>query len=321
VRIVALLTILLWPACLWAEYAATEILVIPWGDGPDELRIEEPYTDGIEITPDSAADALFPSGGPHWGFVDVEENVYFISKDLHYLKGFHNNGKAFVDAAVDTSDYEASVIKYCPTRMFVDSAGFIYVFFIHGYPSIFNSNGDFVSILDPPGDEPYPHDIVSLDFYNFDEELNIHSYKGDFIFQNGNFTKGGYRDWKASDGYYYWGNRYDTSTFRFIKFKTYAYIDTYYVKVDRKIGVGALMGIDLNDNYYMRYSESKDDFPLDILVLDRNFKEKDHFRLLPERDNMYLWNVHNATFLRGDGNVYQFLCEDDGMHVIRWGKE
>lgn len=320
-RIAALIVILLWPACLWAEYAATEILVIPWGKGVNELPVEDPYK---EMIPDDSGvlhEVWYPSGGPHQGFVDVEENIYFISKDINYLKGFHNNGESFVYFITDRSNYKANFFKLGPWDIFVDSEGLIYVFFAYGYPAIFDKRGDFVGNFDPPGKEPENNIAVRLEFYNLNEELVIHSNWGTFIYKDGEFTKGGYRDWKASDGYYYFGKRHDSTSFEFIKFKTYAQIDTFHVKVDRKLGVGALIGVDLIDNYYMRYSESKDDFPLDILVLDRNFKEKDHFRLFPKHDNRYLWNVHNATFLRGDGNVYQFLCEDDGMHVIRWSKE
>ena len=81
------------------------------------------------------------------------------------------------------------------------------------------------------------------------------------------------------------------------------------------------MGIDLNDQFFINYTEDEVDIPLGILVLNNQFEEVDRFELLPRPENQYLWYVHNSPFLRGDGNVYQFLCEDDGMHVIRWSKE
>jgi hypothetical protein len=53
VRSFALILLLLWPTCLWAGYTFSEILVIPWGDGPDELVIREPYKEDIYVSEDS----------------------------------------------------------------------------------------------------------------------------------------------------------------------------------------------------------------------------------------------------------------------------
>jgi len=52
------------------------IPVIPWGDGPDELVIREPYKEDIYVSEDSSFEAWFASGGPNFGFVDM--NLAFV---------------------------------------------------------------------------------------------------------------------------------------------------------------------------------------------------------------------------------------------------
>jgi len=55
-----------------------------------------------------------------------------------------------------------------------------------------------------------------------------------------------------------------------------------------------------------------------IQVYDINYLLKDEF-ILPQVTNKYYLTLQ--PFLRSDGNVYEFRCLDDGLHVIRWSRK
>jgi hypothetical protein len=319
VRSFALILLLLWPTCLWAGYTFSEILVIPWGDGPDELVIREPYKEDIYVSEDSSFEAWFASGGPTFGFVDMNDNIYFSSYKIPYIKGFHDNGQAFVDFSNDPPGSNPGLFAGWVGEFYVDSDAMIYISSALTFVVVADTLGNLINKLTPPGyDEHIP---VSLSFYQFDDELVISALNQRFIYRDGEFFEGGYIAWKASDGYYYDGWKHDESSFMFMKFQTYDQIDTFYVSFNGSLHMGSLMGIDLNDQFFMLYTEERVDIPSGVLILDNSFNEIERFEIFPRPENQYLWHMNNPMFLRGDGNVYQFLCEDDGMHVIRWSKE
>jgi len=320
VRALILFTILLWPACLLANYSPSEILVIPWGDGPNELGIREPYMEMLSPDDsDSLYEVWFPSGGPHLGFVDINDNIYFASYSISYLEGFHNDGESFVEFLHSSPGFNPDLFQGGVSEFYVDSDGLIYISSMLAYIAIADTLGNLLNRLIPPGYES--NEPVSLLFYNFDDELTISAWDQNYKYKDGEFSENGYSAWKASDGYYYRAKKYDESSFIFMKFQTYDHIDTFYVSFDGHLHLGSLLGIDLNDQFFLRFTEEEVDIPLGVLILDNEFNEIDRFELLPRPENQYLWYVHNSPFLRGDGNVYQFLCEDDGMHIIRWSKE
>jgi hypothetical protein len=302
-----------------AEYVSSEILFIPWGDGPDELVIWEPYKEDIYVSEDSSFEAWFASGGPNFGFVDMIDNVYFSSYQVPYLKGFHNDGQGFVNFSNDPPGSNPGLFAGWIDNFYVDSNALIYISSALTFVVVADTLGNIIDRLIPPGyDEHIP---VSLLFYNLDDELTIAFLDQMLKYKDGEFTENGYDAWKASDGYYYHAKKFNESSFIFKKFHTYDQIDTFYVSFDGNLHLGGLMGIDLNDQFFIRYTEEEVDIPLGILILDNQFKEVDRFELLPEPENQYMWYLNKSIFLRGDGNVYQFICEDDGMHVIRWRKE
>jgi hypothetical protein len=317
--IVSILAILFMAACVRAEYTVSEILVIPWGDGPDELVIREPYKEDIYVSEDSSFEAWFASGGPNFSFVDMNDNIYFSSYDIPYLKGFHNDGQAFVNFSNDPPGSNPGLFAGWAEEFYVDSDALIYISSALPFVVVADTLGNIINKLAPPGyDEHIP---VSLLFYQFYDELVISALNQRYIYRDGEFYEGGYPFWKASDGFYYRAKKHDESSFMFMKFETYDQIDTFYVAFDGHLHLGGLIGIDLNDQFFMRYTEEEVDIPLGILILDNQFQEVDRFELLPDPENQYLWYMNKSIFLRGDGNVYQFLCEDDGLHVIRWSKE
>jgi hypothetical protein len=125
-RMILIVIFLLCPASPWAEYTATEILVIPWGEGPNELEIWEPI---VEYQVDPGGDTTFfpeEAGGPSKPFVDSGENVYFISHNINYLKGFNIGGEVIVDYSEGKTEFSDEFFRGMFSGFYIDSLGRIY---------------------------------------------------------------------------------------------------------------------------------------------------------------------------------------------------
>jgi hypothetical protein len=328
VRLTALLLILLWPSCLIAEYVSSEILVIPWGEGPNELEIWEPI---VEYDVDSGGDTTFyaeEAGGPSDPFVDSEENVYFISYQIAYLKGFNIEGEVIVDYSDGKTDFRDEFFRGMFSGFYVDSLGRFFCdgnLFIGGYVAVADRANNLLDKLNPLGLESgVPCFIVR---WGANDVLTFKSLEhGNFTYVNGEFNPGGSSGWRAVDGYYYRGDSKDSSTIMLMRFENPdtlgipLTIDTLYIPFEPGNLVSAgLIGTDLEMNFYMKLRDSAHE-NWGVRVYDQNLDMIDDFRLLEREDNKYLWDTP-YPFLRDDGNLYEFHCRDDGMHIFRWSRE
>jgi hypothetical protein len=91
-----------------AKYKPTEVLVIPWGDGPNQLAIQAARLDSAAL-PDTIP---IDGAGPTKGFVDRKGNIFIGSDNMNYLKGFDKTGNVIVDLEGDTA---ASINRYDST--------------------------------------------------------------------------------------------------------------------------------------------------------------------------------------------------------------
>jgi hypothetical protein len=143
---------------------------------------------------------------------------------------------------------------------------------------------------------------------------------------NGQFYPGGSLGWRARDGYTYLGMPASTSQiylFRYADPDTSgwaAVVDTSYISFQfNNLESGGVLGVDDNLNIYISYSDSTG-ANKGIRVYDQKLILTDEFQYLPRQENIYLWDTRHP-FFRPDGNVYEFHCRDDGMHVFRWSKK
>lgn len=326
--IVGLLIILLWPAWSYAKYINEEILVIAWGDGPNELEIGEPYLEYNDEPGIDTTGFLEATGGPGEPFVDRQENVYFISYAISYLKGFNTKGEVIVDYSQGKTEFRDEFFRGAFIGFYVDSLGRIFCSgngVEGGYVAVADRENNLLDKLNPLGVESrIPCSFVSR---GSDDVLIFNSWKhGYYTYMNGEFYHGGSPGWRAGDGAYYFGTLADASTIQVFRYENPdsaghpLFIDTLYFPLKfENLESGGLVGIDDEMNFYIEYKDSTGSHR-GIRVFDNNLKLIDALEYLPREGNRYLWDISNP-FLRYDGKIYEFHCRDDGMHVFRWRRE
>ena len=311
-----------------AEFTVTEILVIPWGDGPNELEIREPAREyGDDIEPDTIG-FLVPAYVPNKAFVDRDENIYFSSIDVNYFKGFNTSGQVIVDYSAGKTEFNDDFFRGMFMGFYVDSLGRIYC---NGneragaYVAVADRNNNLLDKLNPLG--PESGVPTSIFLWGSDDVLTFYSEgHGLYSYINGQFYPGGSISWYAKDGIYYTAITKDPSTISFIR--SYkpdstgrpASEDTTFIPYEPgNLIVNGFLGVDDSMRFYISCLDSSS-AERNIRVYDQDLKLLDEFRFLPLQGDIYLWQSPHP-FLRHDGNVYEFHCRDDGMHVFRWSKK
>jgi hypothetical protein len=329
VRVFALTIMLFVCGLARAEFTVTEILFIPWGDGPNELQIREPYLEHSEEYPADTAGFMVPAGGPRNTFVDRDENVYISSIDIGYFKGFDTNGNVIVDYSMGKTEFHDEFFRGEFDGFYVDSLGRIYCngnALAGAYVAVADRNDSLLAKLNPLGLESGiptkisrwgSHDV--LIFY-------VEQQHGLFTYMNGQFSPGGTIGWRACDGYFYWGRPANNS--QIYLFRIFdpdssgrpAAVDTSYISFEfNDLESGGVLGVDDNLNIYISFSDTTGTNK-GVRVYDQSLKLVDQFQFLPRQQNIYLWDTRHP-FFRPDGNVYEFHCRDDGMHVFRWSRK
>ena len=311
-----------------AEYTATEILFIPWGEGPNQLEIMEPYRAYNEGPEPDTVGYLAAEGGPNKCFVDREENFYFMSYEIGYLKGFDNFGNVIVDYSEGKTEFNYDFFRGMFINFYVDSLGRIYCGgdeIFKPYVAVVDRNNNLLDKLNPFGIES-GIGCTLLD-WGSDDVLTFLSFEmGLYAYRNGQFYEGGSENWYARDGYYYSGRTGGPSSIKLIKMTDPdttglpAWADT--SNIQYKSGnliSGGLISVDDSMRFYMKFHDLTSTESV-IQIYNESLELLDEFRLLPRQENQYLWDTPNS-FLRHDGNVYEFHCRDDGMHVFRWSKK
>ena len=327
-RLIVLIIFLSSPISAHAEYTDTEILYIPWGDGPNELEIREPYREYSEDDPADTVGFLEPAYVPNKAFVDRDENIYFSSLQVYYFKGFNTNGQVIVNYSMGKTQFHDEFFRGLFDGFYVDSVGRIYCNgneLAGAYVAVADKNDNLLDKLNPLGIESgVPTSLFS---WGSDDVLIFDSETGGFYtYHDNQFSPGGTIGWRARDGIFYKTERKDPYNIGIIRAHNPdstgrpASEDTTYIPYEPgDLITTGILGIDDNSHFYISCVDSSS-ADKNIRVYDRDLKLLDEFSLVPKQGDTYLWESPRP-FLRHDGNVYEFHCRDDGMHVFRWNKK
>jgi hypothetical protein len=322
---IALAAVMIWcSAALPQDYTATEISFIEWGEGPGQLKITGPET---EYNPNDSSDYVtWPGIGPSGGFVDKNENFYFVISEFDQFKGFRRDGSLLLDYSVGAPDYNPEFFRAGVGEYYVDSLCRIYIngSFDYDYVAMVDTLGNLLAKLSPYG-AGSGNRMVSLDRGSDDALLFRVRHGGQtmlYTYRNQQFIGGGC-EWLAVDGNCYWVRKIGSSTIEFKKYGDrdsvgevgWEEIVTQQYPLEM-IDLG-LMGIDDNMKLYLCIVFPETD-EARVAVYDTLFQLDTEF-VLPSSPNRYDWAM--SPFMRHDGNVYEFRCLDDGMHIYRWVRE
>jgi hypothetical protein len=196
-------------------------VIIPWGDSAYQLKIGQPFTEDIEMTPeDTTDDDIYPGGGPSHGFVDFNDNFYFSSYQYAYLKGFNSEGELLVEFSNENQTHNREIYRSSISKFYVDNNGLIYFISFPelDYVAQVDQEYNLVSKLHPYGDGS---GVDVINFYrSADDMLSFYLSDGTrYTYIDGEFYEGGARGWRTSNGIYYYANMRDSSTIRFIRYE------------------------------------------------------------------------------------------------------
>jgi len=306
------------------SFNATEILFIEWGDGPDQLKICEPF---IEYNPDDSSDFMVTDcGGPDQAFVDKNENMYFTLYYFRGFKAFRSDGSRLFDYSEGMPGYDPEFYRNGVGQFYVDSLCRIYTnaSLDYDYVAMVDTMGNLLAKLSPYGAGSGNRAVT---FYRNSNDILLMYFRHEgqslgYTYENQQFVPGGCM-WLAVDGYCYWARKIGSFTIEFMKHQggDTLGIGGWEEIVTRQYPLEmfnlGLLGVDDNMKIYLCITFPETDEAW-VAVYDTLFQLDTEF-VLPSSPNRYDWAM--SPFMRHDGNVYEFRCLDDGMHIYRWVRE
>jgi len=325
--IIVLLTILLYPVCLRAEYTPTELFVIGWGDGPDEF-IAYGAHDIDPGTPEDSTDDYFETGsGPSTAFVDNYKNIIITNSQHGQWKGFDNDGNLIFDFSRYSNEYKKWMWSGDLSEIYVDSSKNIYSITCWRMPLIFKINYESVTIDTLRLVKSKTESLLCALNWTYDGNIMFFWHDlGWVTYKDGEIYSGGS-----------WGVKLDDYRFYSIKFTEPDEVIIYSdfdpdirgVGSDRdsatiKLGVDNVVWVELLNTmepthlyftvyYYTEYSY------FEIWKCDFGYNPVE--KIVPPAEDSYYWSATPKPFIMADGDIYEFRCLEDGMHIFRWRRE
>jgi len=309
------------------SFDETELLTILWGDASNQLKIGFPSYEDIKNTPaDSSDDFVELGGGPSCSFVDKNENFYFASYRFGQIKAFRKTSDVLFNLSREDSGFSKDIFGNSVSDFLVDSSFNIYIdaFPQRNYVSIIDTMGNLIKTLKPDqitseyyisSINPGYNDVITFRFKGPDK-VQVYTYR------DTDFTLGGMGGWLAKDSNYYFIRSLDTNTFKFFKSGNPdskgvpGWSEKTNIQYQNDIRFTEFLGVDNDMNLYVYIIETTG--ARKVLVYDINYSLLDEIQLFNDI-NKYEWSI--TPFMRTDGNVYEFRCLDDGLHVIRWSRK
>jgi len=301
-----------------AEYQATEMFVLPWGNENDQE---------IPIVFDEHGDPWGPSGY----FVDNSENIY-ISTFYFGFRKYDNQGKTIFSNNSDVAYFavDDSEQVYFTTKK-ITEGNVICTMDKYG-----EARDTFLFKIGPIGIRINKIKYIRGKIYirGFAEKPGSQTA----YISNNNLTVLNKKQYIPfnSDSVYFFAETQTTSVTeikrkesfnkKFINlFKLYTDENGEIIKEKYRVdGIcrfphvrAKVIGIDDRDNLYI-YIKYGRQMPIDVAIIDRNLNFIAQIEMIPLSQTRGLWS---RPFVRSDGNIYEFRDLEDGLHIIRWSRE
>jgi hypothetical protein len=322
-----LLVFLLCPACLWAEDISTELFVIGWGDGADEF-IAYGAHDIDPGTPDDSTDDYFETGsGPSTAFVDKNKNIIITNSQHGQWKGFNSDGDLIFDFSKSSTGYKEWMWSGDLNEIYIDDSKHIYTITFWPEPHIFKidfGNATIDTLKITKGITSGGYSDIN---YTYDGGIMIFGDGFGWItYSDGLFKSGGSWGVKLIDGRYY------SATFEEPdEIIIYSEIDpnimgigsdrdsaTVILGVDNVVWVELLNSMEPTHLYFTVYYYTEYSY-YEIWIYDFGYNLVE--KILPPAEDSYYWSATPKPFIMANGDIYEFRCLEDGMHVILWSRE
>lgn len=329
-----------------AKYAATEMLLIPWGDSTSQLPIKFQHASPRrQMEGDNDQRHNYPG---HF-FVDRNGILYIGNQTLKYIKAFNSKGTELFTIPSNytkperTNSHKAIEPKIGEqyntlyfTAFCVDSRSRIYIQSLiqRGDPGynenviIADSTGKVKGVINSQkfGVNKIPGEMKmnSLDVLTFG---NLNS-QGIMTYRNGILSEGGYDGWLGPDDYYY-TVRIDKAGYdrerTIVEFTAIGDSTNSKIADDVKqtvrplkepVSQCELLGIADDGRMFIKLQKTGG---ITIQVYDKQYTLMDEIEI-PHLKSKTRFNPYRNLFAAVNGDIYEFHCLSDGLHIIKWSK-
>jgi hypothetical protein len=325
-RIYRLLFLVLFlPPVLLAEYTPKELFTIPWGDGPNELKIAHVVIEGYSN--DNTPCDFRSVKGPNFAAIDRKGNFVIGSGGFNQLKGYNKKGKLIFSLLDNETPLKKRMNGQPINNFYLDSRSKLYIVTFPGISvvPIADYSGNIIDSLVPF------EDASEMAIYGISGAPNgtisiSDPYRGNRRFYKGNYLPGGSVAFLANDDRYYVTRTIRPSTIRLYSFtptdsnmsaetenfKELLYSpDTLDYAIILNGGDGSKLFVSV-----MRHHEGAAYYEMWIC----NFNlERLEVITFPKRDSEY--DSYGDLIVTSKNEIYEQPLLDDGLHVIKWIKK
>jgi hypothetical protein len=342
------LLILISPGHASANYKPHEFLLLPWGDGDNELFITRPVYDPDSPPGDSLI--LAPAIGPDLAAVDLKDNIIFGTTANSTIQAFDKSGSQILTlfysppyANFDDSLEDISDDSNYKSNATVDSIGALFKcvglanFCVDSQSRLFiesPTDQDYIAIVNLDGilaDKIYPPDFgfdVTLQdmIINCNDILTFVDNRlyDVYTYRKGRLYQGGLQGWLAKDGYYYSAviNR-ETKNIDFSILgdpETPALADAFKMEshpLQTPADFCGVMGVSDDMRIFVTSNTFEEKAGQLIQIYNSKLEVIDQFRLKKNNPNK-MQLAAPLPYFRPDGTIFEFQCENSGMRIIKW---
>jgi hypothetical protein len=191
------------------------------------------------------------------------------------------------------------------------------------YVPVIEYSGEIVDKIRPFSQDPEAY----INYMNWSPNGTLFFFNREYgwvTYENGESKVGGSTCFLAANGSFYTVTKKSANSVEFKKFEnpdstTLAEsreLTEVPIEADTLVAAGLIKGGDGNSLYVTLAINEYDYFEIWQFGLDYNLIDK--ITLTNEKPYE---GLGISPFIRSDGNIYEFLAREDGLHVIRWSKE
>jgi len=302
-----------------SAWQSSELAIIRKGYNDSEIAFSPSETIGGPGTFE------YQGEGPHMAVVDDTENIMIISAQTRQFKGFDSQGTLLFDYSKGKPGYNSAFYDESAFSIYVDSLLRIYVQSDFGktYVPVISYSGELLDKI-----RPFQQDSTAIiDAMNWAPDGTLFLFNrtyGWVTYSNGISTAGGTTGFKANNGSYFTVHKKTATSLEFIRYENpdssglpeTKVLTELPVAVDTLVGAGLINGGDGNSLWVML--AVNDFFINQIWQFDLDYNVLDSLTLTNEEA---YGDLRIPPYIRNDGNIYEFLFREDGLHVIKWTKQ
>ena len=306
------------------DYNSTKLCIIDWyGRG---YSLFSPKVVNDPGTLENSHNAYVePARGPNVAILDTNENIIIASRDLQQLVGFNNSGGLIFNYSYRSCGYSPDTFDYTPDNIYVDSQSRLYIQTAPGldYIPILNYKCKIIEKIRPFSQDR--HAIINLLNWAPEGTLFFRNPRYGWVtYANGKSIPGGSGDFYASDSNFY--HLYQTGHAA-VTFERSYDPDSFAVPATKSDSTIVLSSVDILSAdllkggsgeilYVLMRLENKNH--LEIWQFDLTYKLLNKLAF-PDYAALDDWRIN--PFIGRDGNIYEFKCLKDGLHVVRWSRK